>query len=65
MIIIENLEVAVSERMVQAAEADGAAEKPDVVRKLVEESLFGDAVTLGAVSFCSSARRNHKGIRHS
>ncbi len=38
------------ERMVEAADRDGAAETPGTVRKLGEESLFGDAVTLGAVS---------------
>ena len=39
------------ERMVAAAEADGTAEKPDVVRRMGEESLFGDAFTLGAVDY--------------
>jgi hypothetical protein len=38
------------ERMVEAAERDGAAETPGTVRKLGEESLFGDALTMGAVS---------------
>jgi NADH-quinone oxidoreductase subunit F len=38
------------ERMVEAAEATGSAESPASVRALGQESLFGDAVTLGAVS---------------
>lgn len=49
------------ERMVQAAEADGAAEKPEVVHKLGEESLFGDAVTLGAVSFYDFLKKENAG----
>ena len=39
------------ERMVTAADETGTAESPEFVRSLGEESLFGDAVTLGAVSF--------------
>ncbi len=39
------------ERMVTAADETGTAENPEFVRALGEESLFGDAVTLGAVSF--------------
>lgn len=38
------------ERMVEAADQDGAAETTSTVCKLGEESLFGNAVTLGAVS---------------
>jgi len=38
------------ERMVEAAEATGTAESPAHVRTLAQESLFGDAITLGAVS---------------
>ena len=38
-------------RMVTAADETGTAESPDFVRSLGEESLFGDAVTLGAFSF--------------
>ena len=39
------------ERMVEAAEKSGTAAAPETVRTLGEESLFGDAITLGAVSF--------------
>ncbi len=49
------------ERMVQAAEADGSAEKPDIIRKLGEESLFGDAITLGAVSFYDFLKKENAG----
>ena len=38
------------ERMVAEADREGAAETPEAVRKLGAESLFGDAITLGAVS---------------
>lgn len=38
------------ERMVDAADRSGTAEKPETVRPMGAESLFGDAVTLGAVS---------------
>lgn len=38
------------ERMVAAAEAKGTAENHDDVHHLGQESLFGDAITLGAVS---------------
>src|SRR5688572_26299990 len=49
------------ERMVVAAEADGVAEKPDVARRLGEESLFGDAFTLGAVSFYDFLKKENAG----
>ena len=39
------------ERMVTAADEAGTAASPEFVRALGEDSLFGDAVTLGAVSF--------------
>jgi NADH-quinone oxidoreductase subunit F len=38
------------ERMVAAADAKGTAEIHDDVHRLGQESLFGDAITLGAVS---------------
>jgi hypothetical protein len=38
------------ERMVAAADANGTAEDPDTIRNLAQSSVFGDAVTLGAVS---------------
>jgi NADH-quinone oxidoreductase subunit F len=49
------------ERMVEAAEADGVAEKPEFVRKLGEDSLFGDALTLGAVSFYDFLKKENAG----
>ena len=49
------------ERMVQAAETDGSAEHPEVVRKLGEASLFGDAITLGAVSFYDFLKKENAG----
>ena len=46
----QGIEKNLFERMVEAAEATGSAESPEHVRALGRESLFGDAVTLGAVS---------------
>ncbi|HWB03213.1 MAG TPA: NADH-ubiquinone oxidoreductase-F iron-sulfur binding region domain-containing protein [Verrucomicrobiales bacterium] len=57
----KGVEKNVFERMVDAAEADGAAEKPDVVRKMGEDTLFGDAVTLGAVSFYDFLKKENQG----
>ena len=39
------------ERMVDAAAATGTAETDETVRQMGEESLFGDAVTLGRFRF--------------
>jgi putative IMPACT (imprinted ancient) family translation regulator len=39
------------ERMVDAAEKTGTATDPAVVRQMGEESLFGDAITLGRYRF--------------
>jgi NADH-quinone oxidoreductase subunit F len=47
--------------MVHAAEADGVAEKPDVVHTMGEDTLFGDAVTLGAVSFYDFLKKENEG----
>jgi NADH:ubiquinone oxidoreductase subunit F (NADH-binding) len=46
----QGIEKNLFERMVEAADATGTAETPDHVRALGRESLFGEAVTLGAVS---------------
>jgi len=46
----QGIEKNLFERMVEAAEGTGTAEAPEQVRALGQESLFGDAVTLGAVS---------------
>ena len=51
----------VFERMVDAADKDGTAEKPGFVHALGEESLFGDAITLGAVSFYDFLKKENEG----
>lgn len=48
----KGIEKNVFERMVDAAEKHGGtAEKTDVVHRMGQDHLFGDALTLGAVSF--------------
>ena len=49
------------ERMVEAADETGTAAKPETVRALGEESLFGDAITLGAVSFYDFLKKENEG----
>ncbi len=49
------------ERMVEAAEKTGTAANPETVRQLGEESLFGDAFTLGAVSFYDFLKKENAG----
>jgi len=49
------------ERMVEAAESKGTAETADTVHALGEESLFGDALTLGAVSFYDFLKKENEG----
>lgn len=49
------------ERMVDSAEATGTAEVPERVHQLGGESLFGDAVTLGAVSFYDFLKKENEG----
>ena len=49
------------ERMVAAADEAGTAEKPGFVHGLGKESLFGDAVTLGAVSFYDFLKKENEG----
>ena len=49
------------ERMVEAAEKSGTAASPETVRHLGEESLFGDAFTLGAVSFYDFLKKENAG----
>ena len=49
------------ERMVDAAEAEGTAERAEIIRPLGEESLFGEAVTLGAVSFYDFLKKENAG----
>ena len=49
------------ERMVEAAGKTGTAEAPQTARSLGEESLFGDAITLGAVSFYDFLKKENEG----
>ena len=49
------------ERMVEAAGKTGTAEAPQTARSLGEESLFGDAITLGAVSFYDFLKKENAG----
>jgi NADH-quinone oxidoreductase subunit F len=49
------------ERMVEAAEKTGTATAPETVHALGEESLFGDALTLGAVSFYDFLKKENAG----
>ena len=49
------------ERMVEAAEKTGTAAAPETARSLGEESLFGDAITLGAVSFYDFLKKENEG----
>ena len=51
----------VFERMVDAADQAGTAEKHGFVRTLGEETLFGDAITLGAVSFYDFLKKENEG----
>ncbi len=49
------------ERMVDAAEAHGTAEAAETVHALGKEFLFGDAITLGAVSFYDFLKKENEG----
>ena len=49
------------ERMVEAAEKTGTAATPESVHALGEESLFGDAITLGTVSFYDFLKKENAG----
>src|SRR5436190_15001346 len=49
------------ERMVAAADEAGTAEKAGFVHGLGKESLFGDALTLGAVSFYDFLKKENEG----
>lgn len=55
----KGVEKNVFERMVQASDQAGTAEVPGFVRGLGEETLFGDAVTLGAVSFYDFTKKEN------
>ncbi len=57
----KGIEKNVFERMVEAAEADGSAERDDLVHQMGQEHLFGDAITLGAVSFYDFLKKENAG----
>jgi NADH-quinone oxidoreductase subunit F len=51
----------VFDRMVAEASKTGTAERPETLRRMGEESLFGDAITLGAVSFYDFLKKENEG----
>lgn len=55
------LEPNLFECMVEAADAHGTAEKNEIVHDLGREFLFGDAITLGAVSFYDFLKKENEG----
>ena len=57
----KGIEKNIFERMVEAAEADGSAEQNDLVHQMGQEHLFGDAITLGAVSFYDFLKKENAG----
>ncbi len=57
----KGVEKNVFERMVDAAEKHGTAEKNDLVRQMGQDHLFGDAITLGAVSFYDFLKKENEG----
>lgn len=57
----KGVEKNVFERMVDAADKAGTAEKNDVVRQMGQDHLFGDAITLGAVSFYDFLKKENEG----
>jgi NADH-quinone oxidoreductase subunit F len=57
----KGLDQNVFDRMVESAAQNGTAEGGGELRQMGEESLFGDAVTLGAVSFYDFLKKEHAG----
>lgn len=57
----KGVEKNVFERMVDAAEKAGTAEKNDIVHQMGQDHLFGDALTLGAVSFYDFLKKENEG----
>ncbi len=55
----KGLDENVFSRMVEMGDQLGTAEVGDKVHKMGEESLFGDALTLGAVSFYDLLKKQH------
>jgi NADH-quinone oxidoreductase subunit F len=59
----KGVEKNVFERMVDAATQSGTAEQNELVHKMGAEDLFGDAVTLGAVSFYDFLKKENASKR--
>jgi NADH:ubiquinone oxidoreductase subunit F (NADH-binding) len=57
----KGLDQNVFNRMVETAEQTGTAEQADKVHRMGEEHLFGDAITLGAVSFYDFLKKENEG----
>ena len=57
----KGLDQNVFDRMVKAAEVTGTSEVGDAVHRMGEESLFGDALSLGAVSFYDFLKKENAG----
>ncbi|MFC5455519.1 NADH-ubiquinone oxidoreductase-F iron-sulfur binding region domain-containing protein [Prosthecobacter fluviatilis] len=57
----KGVEKNVFERMVDAADKAGTAEKDDIVHQMGQDHLFGDAITLGAVSFYDFLKKENEG----
>jgi len=57
----KGVEKNVFERMAEAADKAGTAEKNDVVHQMGQDHLFGDAITLGAVSFYDFLKKENEG----
>lgn len=57
----KGIEKNVFERMVEAAEKNGTAERNDLVHQMGQDHLFGDALTLGAVSFYDFLKKENAG----
>jgi NADH-quinone oxidoreductase subunit F len=57
----KGIEKNVFERMVEAAEKHGTAERNDLVHQMGQDHLFGDALTLGAVSFYDFLKKENAG----
>lgn len=57
----KGIEKNVFERMVEAAEKRGTAETHELVHQMGQDHLFGDAITLGAVSFYDFLKKENEG----
>jgi NADH-quinone oxidoreductase subunit F len=58
----KGIEKNIFERMVEAAEKHGGtAERHDLVHQMGQDHLFGDAITLGAVSFYDFLKKENEG----